>query len=226
MPIDAVLVPRGAEYQVVRQGFGGGGTRARIVAIPAGLAAGAFLETLPYRSWQRVWVLGLCGSMSRYLPVGTIVIYRHCRQLGAPEALLACDRQPIQLLQAYLPEAKLVGALTSDRVITAAREKRRLAEAYQAQVVDMEGFALLQVLAAAGVEVGMVRVVSDGSDHDLPAIGATIADGAIQPLPLALALLKDPLAATRLVGGSLQALGVLKEISVRLYATNQTPPDR
>jgi hypothetical protein len=111
-----------------------------------------------------------------------------------------------------------VVALTSDRVIHWAREKQQLAKAYGAEVVDMEGFAALQVLTEAGIPVAMVRVVSDDCGHDLPDLSAAFdAEGYLQPLPLALQFLRDPIAAARLVRGSLQGLRVLERVTAQLF---------
>jgi len=60
----------------------------------------------------------------------------------------------------------LVRALTSDHIVWSAAEKP-LGQSYNAEVVDMEGFAALEVLSQAGV-VAMLRVISDDCEHDLP----------------------------------------------------------
>ncbi|NEP80773.1 MAG: hypothetical protein F6K17_09895 [Okeania sp. SIO3C4] len=43
-----------------------------------------------------------------------------------------------------------------------------------AEVVDMEGFAILNFFANLSVSVAMVRVVSDDCYHDLPNISSAV----------------------------------------------------
>ncbi|MBG1270431.1 phosphorylase family protein, partial [Nostoc sp. WHI] len=113
----------------------------------------------------------------------------------------------------------LVKALTSDRVIWSAAEKRRLGETLAADVVDMEGFTALEFFNSAGVAVAILRVVSDDCHHDIPDLTPAInSDGSLRPLPLAMGLLRQPLAATRLIRGSLKALKMLKQVTNLLFS--------
>jgi hypothetical protein len=58
----------------------------------------------------------------------------------------------------------------------------------------------------------MVRVVSDDASHDLPPIEDAIdANGRIQPMPVALAFARAPLAAIAFVRDVRSSLGVLTE---------------
>lgn len=81
----------------------------------------------------------------------------------------------------------------------------------------MESYTVLETLRPAGIAVGVVRVVSDGAADDLPDLSGVF-DGAgnLQPLALAAALVRSPLAGARLVGGSLIALQVLRIVAKRL----------
>ncbi len=117
-------------------------------------------------------------------------------------------------------QANLVRGLSSDRIISSSVEKRQLGQSYQADVVDMEGFATLSVLNPKGFAVAMVRVISDDSYYDnMPDLTPAIsADGSLKPLPLAMGMLKQPIAATRLIRGSLRGLKVLEELSIRLLS--------
>jgi nucleoside phosphorylase len=112
-----------------------------------------------------------------------------------------------------------VKSLTSDRVIWSAAEKRYLSEQYGADVVDMEGFAVLEFLSQAGVAIAMLRVISDDCQHDIPDLNSSVSpDGALQPLSLATQMLRQPIAATRLIRGSLKGLKVLQEITTTLFS--------
>jgi hypothetical protein len=89
-----------------------------------------------------------------------------------------------------------------NRIIVSAEQKRHLGQLYDTQVVDMEGFAALEVLTRAGLAVAIVRVISDNSHHNLPNLTSALTpDGSLQPLPLAIAMIQQPIAATHLIWG-------------------------
>ncbi|NEO90792.1 MAG: phosphorylase [Moorea sp. SIO3G5] len=116
-------------------------------------------------------------------------------------------------------QANLVRGLSSDRIISSSSQKRQLGQSYQADVVDMEGFATLSVLNPKGFAVAMVRVISDDSYYNIPDLTPAIsADGSLKPLPFAIGMVKQPIAATRLIRGSLRGLKVLQQLSIRLLS--------
>ncbi len=62
--------------------------------------------------------------------------------------------------------------------------------------------------------MAILRVVSDDSLHDIPDVTSAInSDGSLQPLPLALALIRQPLSATWLIRGSLKGLKILERVA-------------
>lgn len=227
-PIDTILVPQGVELQAVQKGLRHlEHFHPKVLAIPVGpvplrhfLSQAVKTGTIVQSG---VLLLGLCGSLTHRQQVGEVVIYDRCiDQTQVNEKLLQpCDPGLTQWASQRLGSSRSVIALSSDRVIHQAREKQRLAQAYGAEVVDMEGAAALQVLAEAGIPVVMVRVVSDDCDHDLPDLSAAVdAAGQLQLLPLALQFLRRPIAATRLVRGSLQGLQVLEQVTAQLFAAS------
>jgi nucleoside phosphorylase len=163
--------------------------------------------------------MGLCGSLNQRYKVGDIVLYRDCIYQGH---LQACDRTFTTDIHSQLgDQVSFVRGLTSDRVISLAEEKRNLHEQSGADVVDMEGFTFLEFFQQLGVSTAMLRVVSDDAFHDIPDVTKAInSDGSLQPLPLALTLIRQPLAATRLIRGSLQALKVLTQVASSLSRSN------
>ncbi|ALF56018.1 phosphorylase [Nostoc piscinale CENA21] len=171
-------------------------------------------------SWQttRVLVMGLCGSLRQNYAVGDAVLYQSCTYQGRVQE---CDRPLMTQLSAALPKVSLVKGLTSDRVIWSATKKSSLAATSNCDVVDMESFAALQFFQAMGIEVAVLRVVSDDSLHDIPDLSAAIStDGSLQALPLAWGLISQPIAATRLIRGSLQGLKVLEKVTQALLDSN------
>jgi Phosphorylase superfamily len=223
LPINTILVPQGAEYQAVCRGLSGvTGSIPTVVAIPVGmkpllkyLQQGQFLTPK-----SRVLIMGICGSLSDRYTVGDIVLYQDCIYQGKRQE---CDRTFTAQLHSLplTPHSplNLVKSLTSDGVIWSAAEKRRLGETWAADVVDMEGFTALEFFNAAGVAVAMLRVVSDDSHHNIPDLTSAInSDGSLNPLPLAMGMLRQPLAAIRLIRGSLTALKVLQQVTNLVFS--------
>ncbi len=219
--VDLILVPQGAEYQAVCRGI----DRAispTVLPIPIGSA--------PLRQYlhdqqkagrivagQQLLVMGLCGGLVSRHAIADVVLYRECVDRTHPASVLPCDTALTDWLHTKLTAPALVRALTSDRLVSSAQEKHQLAQDYAADVVDMEGFAALDSLCQLGATVAMLRVVSDNAQHDLPNLAHAIdRDGALQPLPLAWGMVKQPIAAMRLIRGSLQGLKRLQAVAKRI----------
>ncbi|MDF5729041.1 MAG: phosphorylase [Rhizonema sp. PD38] len=220
-PFQTILVCQGAEYQAVCRGLSrASGTLPSAIAIPVGRNSSTYLyekfeskKELP----SSVLVMGLCGSLTPRYTVGDILLYQDCIYQGS---LLSCDRTlSAQLASPLQTEASLVTALTSDRVICHATEKRHLAQISGADVVDMEGFGILEFFRQFEVAVAMLRVVSDDCYHDVPDLTPALnSDGSLQPLPLAIAMLRQPIAATRLIRGAMLGLKILEEVTTLLFS--------
>ena len=224
VPIDAILVPQGAEYQAICRGLSHIIHTPPVVPIPIGpepltrhlkkLQVGHF----SHHQQLRILLMGLCGSLTHRYSVGDIVLYQACVYTNAVGRLHPCDPTLTTLLQENLEQTSLVKALTSDRLVWSADEKRHLGQIYGADVVDMEGFAALEVLSP-GVSVAMIRVVSDDCQHDLPNLTSALSpDGSLQPLPLGIGMIRQPMAATRLIKGALRGLQVLQKVTALLFA--------
>ena len=224
------MVPQGAEYKVVCRGL----SRVKppkpfVVPIPIGpQPVTRFLEqwqqTEDFRRGQSsgILVMGLGGSLSAQLAVGDIAVYHKCvhKSIIETPVVRSCDRELTTLLQQKLKEGvSLVRGFTSDRIIFSAEEKRHLGQLYDTQVVDMEGFAALEVLSRSGVPVGMVRVISDDVHHNLPNLTSALSpDGSLQPLPLAISMMQQPIASIRLIRGAIHGLRVLQNVTTRLFS--------
>lgn len=225
-----ILVPQGAEYKAVCRGL----SRVKppkplVIAIPVGPKPLArYLEQWKQtghglkEASPRVLIMGLCGSLSPHLAVGDVVLYQSCVYAanGSTPLWKTCDGELATLLQHKLKtQSSLVKALTSDRIIVSAQERRHLAQIYNTDVVDMEGFAALDLLSPAGIAVSMVRVVSDDVQHDLPNLTSAISsEGSLQPFPLAMGMIRQPIAATRLIRGAVRGLRVLQEVARQLFS--------
>lgn len=243
--VDVILVPQGIEYQTVRSGLGRiRGKVPVVVPIPVGGSAvksylQGWLQGVLFSDERQmqVVVVGLAGSLSPRHRVGDVVLYRDCTVLKPQEQTLnkdlteqktqdsehpvifACDHSLTQLLQRRLDRnSAIVNALTSDRVIHVAEEKQTLAEVYEAEVVDMEGSAILETLSTHQVAVAMLRVISDDCHHDLPDLTAAIrSDGTLHPARMAIVMMRQPIAALRLIRGAWQGLRVLREVTQAVF---------
>ena len=200
-----VLVPRGAEYQAVRRGLDrrqrvartcADETPIRAIAIPAGLAVKTWLteEFQVERSeTTQFLVLGLCGGLSDRTRLGTVVLY------DQPNLAQRLQVQSVQ-------------GITIDRVLCLASEKNQLARESKADVVDMESRWIVEYIQSIGGVVNIIRVVSDDATGNLPDLSVAFdTSGDLRPLALAIAFIKNPIAAVRLIRGALIALKQLEE---------------
>ena len=212
LAIDAILVPQGAEFATVQRACR---SRLPVFAVPAGAALAEYLPTLPLGSWQRVLVMGLCGSLDDRYGIGDIVLYRATISISGQ--CLECDRELLTGLAGVFPDKDPVLALTSPQVVFRSAAKQQYRQRFGAMVVDMEGQTAQSILAEREIAVGTIRVVSDDSHQDLPDLSDAFDDrGQLQPWSLAQALAIDPVAGFRLVQGSLQALRVLDRVARQL----------
>ena len=159
--------------------------------------------------------MGLCGSLTATWRVGDRVFYQSCKD--ASGRVWACDRiLTAQIQQRLQEEIPRVQAFTSDHILSSAHEKQQLGQFHQADVVDMEGSAILTALGAE-CAIAMLRVVSDDTDHDLPDLSAAISpEGTLRLLPLTANIMRQPIAALRLIRGSLKGLRTLQATAARL----------
>ncbi|QYX34358.1 phosphorylase [Sphaerospermopsis torques-reginae ITEP-024] len=222
--INTILVPQGAEHQAVCRGLSRvKGLQPQVIAIPLGMKSlYQFLENNCQhlnQLNQRVLLMGLCGSLNEHYKVGDIVLYRDCMY---QRNLKKCDRTLITEIHNQLGDKVcFVKGLTSDRVISLTAEKQNLHLQSGADVVDMEGFPFLEFFQPLGLSTAILRVVSDDTLHDIPNLTTAIStDGSLQPLPLALTFIRQPLAATRLIRSSLQALKILETLAYCLASSS------
>lgn len=228
--IDTILVAQGAEYKSVCKGLNRVAVPTPpVFAIPMGSSAlRKYLEQwvqaghLVHNSQPRVLLMGLCGSLSPKYRIGEAVLYRSCVYPVAEDNKMTevfCDRQFTEILQNQLQSRVFTGiGLTSDRLIYSASEKLQLGQAYNADVVDMEGYAALQALSELGIAVAMLRVISDDARHNIPNLTNAFHDGSLQTFPLTMGLLTQPIAATRLISGSLKGLRILEDLTTFLFS--------
>ena len=134
----------------------------------AGRATEALLDE-PYQFWITAGFAGALGEKHR---VGDIVVAESVQELGKPKAL-QCSRNLVYA--ARDDGAKMVKMfLTSNQVISAVAEKKRLAPF--ADAVEMESFAILTAAHHRKRAVVAIRVISDSMLNEVPAEVSTMVD--------------------------------------------------
>ncbi|MGI0489706.1 phosphorylase [Pantanalinema rosaneae CENA516] len=222
--LPVILVPQGAEYQAVCRGLKAAAmTAVTVLPIPACPAPvmrhlQALVQSGQLTADRPVVVVGLCGSLTPTLTVGDVVLYRDC--LAGDAATLTQRSLDAALSDRYFrPNMIQVRGYTSDRVICLPAAKQQLGQQYGAEVVDMEGAAILQVLPPAGIAVVMIRVVSDDCHHDLPNLaGVYDANGSLRSGVMAVKMIQQPIASWYLIRGALRGLAVLQTTIAQLFA--------
>ena len=220
LSINTIVVPQGAEYQAVGRGL----TQAkmknvRVVPIPIGVkqierVLSDHSEIIDNSSG--ILIMGLCGSLSNLCAIGDALLVESCEDVN--HNLIKLDAQ----LTAEIGEKlaiRTVAALTSDRIVTLAQEKLNLARQYSADLVEMEGYSYVVRLQQQDKVVAMLRIVSDDLHGDLPNLDRAIdLQGNLKSLPMAIAFMKQPRAAVRLIRGSLTGLKALEQITAKLFS--------
>jgi nucleoside phosphorylase len=218
--IETIFVPRGAEENAVRAGLGRSGGSIRVIATGIGerAAARAAAAAIAGGSVGSVLVTGLCGLLSPAFAVGDALVYRDIRRAdGEP---LPLDARLTKALASRIPDSQSgVRAVTSETVLVTAQAKAALAERYGAGAVDMESFAMVERLQQAGVSVAVMRIGSDASTDDLPALDRALdGSGGVDPTALALAMVRRPLLGARLALNGIRALAALRRAIAAIAA--------
>ena len=209
-----ILVPQGAEFKAVMDGLNKSKSKSQsksqsepvlqILAIPAGPAVKGFLkqESDRLHGVTKVIVLGLCGALTNDGIVGQIGCYETC-----------CDRSKNQYQ--CNPIDDLLGnqinvswnAITIDTVITKTTDKRSLNAETNCDVVDMESIWIVEFMRQRGIGITVIRVISDAVVGDLPDLSQVFdLNGALKPIELVRAFTLRPIAALRLIRGSILGL--------------------
>ena len=198
-----ILVPQGAEFKAVMDGLGKSQSKPilQVLAIPAGPAVKAFLgqESDRIQGVTQVIVLGLCGGLTNDAIVGQMGCYRGCFDRSGNE--YQCNYLDIGY------EFANWNGVTIDNVVTKATDKQHLNAETNCDVVDMESIWILEFMQQRRIGVSVVRVVSDAVLGDLPDLSQVFdLSGKLKPMELARAFVMRPIAALRLIRGSILGL--------------------
>ncbi len=119
----------------------------------------------------RVISVGFAGALHASLQIGDVLMPRHVINSvdGVRTDVGSGD-----------------GALVSSANVAGKDQKLRFAKAYAAVAVDMEAAAVAQGALARGVEFGAIKVISDASDFNMPALHRFVAaDGTFRSVSFA-----------------------------------------
>lgn len=105
--------------------------------------------------------VGFAGALDPSLRVGDVII---------PKTIVS--EETGQIYRSVAGE----GALVSANSIAGAEQKARLRQAYKAQAVDMEAFAVAASAERAGIPFLALKAISDGAEITLPDLGGFIAE--------------------------------------------------
>jgi nucleoside phosphorylase len=219
--VETIFVPRGAEERAVRSAMPAG-SKVRVVTMGIGprAAARAADDALARAHFGTALITGLCGTLSPAFVVGDTLVYREIVSAHGPTVELDADLA--RALARLLPGGQTgIRAVASDRIVERSVDKYALGARYAASAVDMESYALASALARAGVAVGVVRVASDAVGDDLPELGRALdGSGGMDDFALALAFMRSPRAAARLIANATKSLRALSATVRALLATH------
>ncbi|MDX1978362.1 MAG: hypothetical protein SFT94_11885 [Pseudanabaenaceae cyanobacterium bins.68] len=212
--IKVLITPQGREYQAVCRGAQGSGVK--VIPIPMGnpQLKTQLAQMLTPKDLEQAILIGLCGSMSEGDLAGDWVVYQSCSSQNYfeephyinPELTSALLQKLNQKLD---DQARRVNGVTLEWVVTSVEKKYQIKEDYAAGYVDMETYEVLSF--AYPQSIGVVRVVSDNLQRDLPDLNFALDQGKLNPFKLAIAMISQPINSIFLIGNSLTALKRLEE---------------
>lgn len=212
--IDYIFVCDGEELKALQKSLFSSDLKSKIFPIPIGInPVNNLLKNNRIPREKSILLIGLGGSLSPNYSVGDVVIYESCCYLDDDNLVTKnCDSQLNKYLRDRL-NCPLVKGLTTDTLISQSSQKKSLFQKTSASIVDMESFALLNYFQS----VSVIRVVSDNYDDDLPDLNSAITfDGKLNNRKVAIAFLKEPWKAVKLIKNALISLRKLSAIVQRL----------
>jgi len=212
--IDYICVCDGEELKALQKSLFSSDLKSKIFPIPIGInPVNNLLKNNRIPREKSILLIGLGGSLSPNYSVGDVVIYESCCYLDDDKLVTKnCNSQLNKYLRDRL-NCALVKGLTTDTLISQSSQKKSLFQKTSAFIVDMESFALLNYFQS----VSVIRVVSDNYDDDLPDLNSAITlDGKLNNGKVAIAFLKEPWKAVKLIKNALISLRKLSAIAQML----------
>ncbi len=116
---------------------------------------------------RRIFSLGFAGALNPSIKKYDIFLVNEFNDVNKRRISFHIKDDPslISLARASIGQARL---LTVDRIVRTASEKAELWNDFDADLVDMESFAIAETCANRGVRLLALRIVSDDASMDLP----------------------------------------------------------
>jgi nucleoside phosphorylase len=209
-----ILVCHGAEFKAVKKALDNHNISKNIIPLPIGIkAVNKFLtsQKLPQYS---VILIGLGGSLSPKYKVGNVLIYENCSYIDKNDKIYtkSCDSTLNNWLKTKL-NASFVNGLTVDNLIYSSITKINLSHLSNAEVIDMESYAVMSYFKS----VSIIRIISDNYDDNLPDLNSAITpEGKLNNFKMAIAFIKEPQKAVKLIKNALISLKILEKVSQQL----------
>jgi nucleoside phosphorylase len=169
-------------------------------------------ESLSKETPEAVIITGSCGSLTRSLVEGSVVIYTECLSADGQRAescsASLADSVTNRLRREGMECARVVG-ITTHRIATTTQEKLDLAQS-GASAVDMESYEVVAAATARGIPSVVLRVVSDSVERALPDFNRVLKpNGEVNPWALLRIVLGSPLLTAKLVSLNRKAMATL-----------------
>lgn len=216
-----IFVPAGAEARAVQQGLATDQSSAlQVITIPIGVTARTLVQSLlddnTLSPGQTCLLMGLGGGLSPRFKLGDGILCQTCLALDAAGTATAYETDSVlnDWIMACLPDLARGVGITCDHIIASTTEKQQIHHRYRADVVDMEAAWLLDLLQPHAINLAVLRVISDPHHQPLPNLAPALqANGQLHPGRLISQLVKQPLAASHLIYGSVTGLARLKRLT-------------
>ena len=208
-----LLVCDGDELKAVQKGLSCQNLSNQIIALPIGIDnVNQVLASIPINRKQALLV-GLGGGLSPQLQVGDVVIYQSCSYVKEGKILhKSCDRFLTKQLQSKL-NGTLVRGLTIDQLVTSPAEKKSLYQKFNCEVVDMETYGVMNYFDS----VAVMRVISDSAIDSVPDLNSAItSEGKLDKMKMAIAFMKEPIKASKLIKNALASLKILEQAIIQI----------
>lgn len=224
-----------SQMKVCRGRFG----HRRVAVLQSEMGAAGFAERLTnHLATNRcdgLIVAGLAGGLDPKLRAGDAVIYDLCydargdfekpvsREKQPPREEIASIAADDRLSKLLFEALKAAGSsstrgagVTVGRIVTEAEDKLALGARYNAAVVDMETYCVLDVCARFDLPAAALRVISDEAGRDIPDFNrAYEADGRMNRWRAVGVMMARPLATLRFL---LRVRHVLRSLKTNLKA--------
>lgn len=204
----------------------------RVTVLQSEMGAAGFAERLAKHladnRYDALIVAGLAGGLDPKLRGGDAVLYDLCYDareidLGYSEqaasegtAAIAGDNVLSNFLFEALTASDLScvrgSGITVSRIVTEAKDKLALGARYGAAAVDMETYEALSACVRLNLPAATLRIISDEAGRDIPDFNrAYDADGRMNGLRMAVAMMARPIATFRFLLSVKRVLKSLKE---------------